>query len=77
MDPKSSDGVLIRRGQDIERRAQGRPLEDRSRHWSDVSTNQGMPGTAGSHQELGEKGEQILLGAPEGTNPHSTSILDF
>lgn len=31
MDPKSSDGVLIRRGQDIERRAQGRPLEDRNR----------------------------------------------
>ena len=49
-----------------------------SRDLLDVSTSQGMPRAAGSHQKLGERhGMYSPSEPPEGTNPSDTLTSDL
>lgn len=70
MGPKSMTG----RG----RRDRNGEVKTEAEDWSDESTSQGIPKTAGSHQKLGEKhGKDTPSEFPEGTNPANTSISEF
>ena len=50
-------GVLIRKQGHRGRRPGGMPSGGGDRDWDYVATKEGIPRTAGSHQELGEKHE--------------------